>query len=81
MLTISKPLSAGQAQTCQQQEFTAKEQNNLVATRCHRGRMARPTGRAVRPCRDRFCEDFAKLRRGQHPHSSEQRVRQRASYA
>jgi hypothetical protein len=28
MLTISKPLSAGQAQTCQQQEFTAKEQNN-----------------------------------------------------
>jgi hypothetical protein len=28
MLTISKPLSTGQAQTCQQQEFTAKEQNH-----------------------------------------------------
>ena len=27
MLTISKPLSAGQAQTYHQQEFTAKEQN------------------------------------------------------
>src|ERR1035441_4818942 len=27
MLTISKPLSAGQAQTYHQKEFTAKEQN------------------------------------------------------
>jgi hypothetical protein len=27
MLTISKPLSAGQAQTYYQKEFTAKEQN------------------------------------------------------
>ncbi len=27
MLTISKPLSADQAQSCHQKEFTAKEQN------------------------------------------------------
>jgi len=27
MLTISKPLSAGQAQTYHQKEFTSKEQN------------------------------------------------------
>ena len=27
MLTISKPLSAGQAQSYHQKEFTAKEQN------------------------------------------------------
>jgi len=52
----------------------------LVATRRHRRRMARTTGRAVGPRRDRFCEDFAKLSQGQHPQTGEQLVRQRASY-
>src|SRR6202158_2138789 len=80
MLTISKPLSAGQAQTYHQKEFTSKEQNywsqrgvivgewqaQLTAQLCLAGTVS--------------AEDFAKLSQGQHPHNGEQLVRQRASY-
>ena len=80
MLTISKPLSAGQAQTYHQKEFTAKEQNYWsqrgVITGEWQGRLAAQFGLAGAVS----AEDFAKLSQGQHPQTDEQLVRQRASY-
>jgi conjugative relaxase-like TrwC/TraI family protein len=80
MLTISKPLSAGQAQTYHEQEFTAKEQNywsqrGVIAGEWQ-GRLAGQFGLAGLVS----SEDFARLSQGQHPHTGEQLVRQRASY-
>jgi conjugative relaxase-like TrwC/TraI family protein len=80
MLTISKPLSAGQAQTYHQMEFTAKEQNywsqrGVIAGEWQ-GRLAEQFGLTETVS----AEDFAKLSQGQHPQTGEQLVRQRASY-
>ena len=80
MLTISKPLSAGQAQTYHQKEFTAKEQNywsqrGVIAGEWQ-GRLAGQFGLTGTVS----AEDFAKLSHGQHPQTAEQLVRQRASY-
>jgi conjugative relaxase-like TrwC/TraI family protein len=80
MLTISKPLSATQAQTYHQKEFTAKEQNywsqrGVIAGEWQ-GRLAGQFGLAGTVS----AEDFAKLSLGQHPQTGEQLVRQRASY-
>jgi len=80
MLTISKPLSAAQAQTYHQKEFTAKEQNYWsqrgVIAGDWQGRLAGQFGLAG----EVSSEDFAKLSQGQHPQTDEQLVRQRASY-
>ena len=80
MLTISKPLSATQAQTYHQKEFTAKEQNywsqrGVIAGEWQ-GRLAAQFSLAGSVS----AEDFAKLSQGQHPQTGEQLVRQRASY-
>jgi|HubBroStandDraft_6_1064221.scaffolds.fasta_scaffold00971_3 conjugative relaxase-like TrwC/TraI family protein len=80
MLTMSKPLSAGQAQTYHQKEFTSKEQNywsqrGVIAGEWQ-GRLAPQFGLAGMVSE----EDFAKLSQGQHPQTGEQLVRQRASY-
>src|SRR6201986_1227632 len=80
MLTISKPLSAAQAQTYHQAEFTAKEQNywsqrGVIAGEWQ-GRLAGHLGLAGAVS----AEDFAKLSQGQHPTTGEQLIRQRASY-
>src|SRR5271156_2267727 len=80
MLTISKPLSAGQAQCYHQKEFTAKEQNywsqrGVIAGEWQ-GRLVEQFGLAGTVS----AEDFAKLSQGQHPQTGEQIVRQRASY-
>ena len=80
MLTISKPLSAGQAQTYHQKEFTAKEQNywsqrGVIAGEWQ-GRLAGEFGLFGMVS----SEDFAKLSQGQHPQTGEQLVRQRSSY-
>jgi len=80
MLTISKPLSAGQAQNYHQKEFTAKEQNywserGVIAGEWQ-GRLAAPLGLAGAVS----AEDFANLSHGQHPGTGENLVRQRASY-
>jgi conjugative relaxase-like TrwC/TraI family protein len=80
MLTISKPLSAGQAQTYHQAEFTAMEQNywsqrGVIAGEWQ-GRLVEQFGLAGTVS----AEDFAKLSQGQHPQTGEQLVRQRASY-
>ena len=80
MLTISKPLSAGQAQSYHQKEFTAKEQNywsqRSVIAGEWQGRLAGQFGLVGTVS----AEDFAKLSQGQHPQTGEQLVRQRASY-
>jgi conjugative relaxase-like TrwC/TraI family protein len=80
MLTISKPLSATQAQTYHHKEFTAKEQNYWsqrgVVLGEWQGRLAGQFGLAGTVS----AEDFAKLSQGQHPQTGEQLVRQRASY-
>lgn len=80
MLTISKPLSAGQAQNYHQKEFTAKEQNywsqrGEVAGEWQGG-LAESLGLAGAVA----AEDFARLAQGRHPQTGEQLVRQRASY-
>jgi conjugative relaxase-like TrwC/TraI family protein len=80
MLTISKPLSASQAQNYHAKEFTAKEQN-YWSQRGEiqgewQGRLASQFGLAGAVS----AEDFAKLSQGQHPQTGEQLVRQRASY-
>src|SRR5580658_6808698 len=80
MLTISKPLSAGQAQTYHQAEFTAKEQNywsqrGVIAGEWQ-GRLVEQFGLPGTVS----AEDFAKLSQGQHPQTGEQLVRQRTSY-
>lgn len=80
MLTISKPLSAGQAQNYHQKEFTAKEQNywsqrGVIAGEWQ-GHLASQFGLSG----DVSAEDFARLSQGQHPATGEQLVRQRASY-
>ena len=80
MLTISKPLSAGQAQSYHAKEFTAKEQNywserGVIAGEWQ-GRLAGQFGLAGAVS----AEDFARLSQGQHPATGEQLVRQRASY-
>jgi conjugative relaxase-like TrwC/TraI family protein len=80
MLTISKPLSAGQAQTYHRTEFTAKEQNywsqrGVIAGEWQ-GRLAGEFGLSGMVS----SEDFANLSQGQHPLTGEQLVRQRSSY-
>jgi conjugative relaxase-like TrwC/TraI family protein len=80
VLTISKPLSAGQAQTYHQAEFTAKEQNywsqrGVIAGEWQ-GQLVEQFGLSGTVS----AEDFAKLSQGQHPQTGEQLVRQRASY-
>src|SRR5271167_4332425 len=80
MLTISKPLSAGQAQSYHQKEFTAKEQNywsqHGVIAGEWQGRLAPQLGLAGAVS----SEDFANLSQRQQPGTGDQLVRQRASY-
>ena len=80
MLSISKPLSATQAQTYHRKEFTAKEQNywsqrGEIAGEWQ-GRLAGQFGVAGTVS----AEEFARLSQGQHAQTGEQLVRQRASY-
>jgi conjugative relaxase-like TrwC/TraI family protein len=80
MLTISKPLSARQAQSYHQKEFTAREQNywsqrGEIAGEWQ-GRLAERFGLAGAVT----AEDFGRLSQGQHPETGEQLVRQRAAY-
>ncbi len=79
MLTISKPLSASQAQTYHAREFAAQEQNYWSRDQQGhsewQGRLAEQwklTG-AVE------AEHFARLSEGQHPHTEEQLVRHQVS--
>jgi conjugative relaxase-like TrwC/TraI family protein len=77
MLTISKPLSASQAQTYHAREFTSAAQNywkqdDRTLGEWH-GRLADTFGLAGAVSE----EHFARLADGQHPHTAEQLVRHR----
>jgi conjugative relaxase-like TrwC/TraI family protein len=77
MLTISKPLNAGKAQTYHAKEFTAPEQNYwkqgaAIQGEWH-GRLANTYG-LVGPVGAR---EFARLTEGQDPHTGEPLVRHR----
>jgi len=77
MLTISKPLSASQAQTYHEKEFTAAEQNywkqaDTIQGEWH-GKLAGKFGLAGAV----GAEEFARLSEGQHPATGEQLVRHR----
>ena len=78
MLTISKPLSANQAQTYHAKEFTAAEQNywkqHDTIQGEWRGRLAEKFGLAGAV----GAEEFTRLSEGQHPQTGEQLVRHRA---
>lgn len=77
MLTISKPLNAGQAQTYHAKEFTAGEQNYWsqkgAAVGEWQGRLAEQFGLTGAVS----AQDFARLSQGQHPNTEEQLVRHR----
>jgi conjugative relaxase-like TrwC/TraI family protein len=80
MLTISKPLSASQAQNYHKKEFTSREQNywsqrGEIAGEWQ-GRLAAKLGLSSTVSE----ADFARIAQGQHPQTGEQLVRQRASY-
>jgi len=80
MLTISKPLSASQAQNYHKKEFTSREQNywsqrGEIAGEWQGG-LAAKLGLSGAVSEG----DFARLAQGQHPQTSGQLVRQRASY-
>src|ERR1700678_2738243 len=80
MLTISKPLSAGQAQTYHQKEFTAKEQNYWSQQGITAGEWQGHLAARFVLVGAVSAEDFARLSQGQHPQTGDQLVRQRASY-
>jgi conjugative relaxase-like TrwC/TraI family protein len=77
MLTISKPLSSGQAQTYHAKEFMSAEQNYWKQGDAilgeWQGRMAESYGLAGAI----DSKHFARLSEGQNPHSGEQLVRHR----
>ena len=77
MLTISKPLSSGQAQTYHAKEFTSAEQNYWregdTVLGEWQGKMAEPYGLAGAI----DAQHFAHLSEGQHPTTGEQLVRHR----
>ena len=79
MLTISKPLSASQAQTYHVREFAAQEQNYWSRDQQGhtewQGRLAEQWGLQGGV----GSEHFARLSEGQHPHTEEQLVRHQVS--
>ena len=79
MLTISKPLSASQAQTYHVREFVSQEQNywsrNQQGHSEWQGRLAEQWGLQGGV----GSEHFARLSEGQHPHTEEQLVRHQVS--
>ncbi|MGB6130962.1 MAG: MobF family relaxase [Acidobacteriaceae bacterium] len=80
MLTISKPLSAGQAQNYHQKEFTSREQNYWSQRGEVAGEWQGRLAEGFRLAGAVYAEDFAALSQGQHPLTKEQLVRQRGSY-
>ncbi len=80
MLTISKPLSASQAQSYHTKEFTAREQNYWSQRGVIQGEWQGQLGPRFGLAGTVSAEEFARLSQGQHPQTGEQLVRQRASY-
>src|SRR5579863_9672136 len=80
MLTISKPLSAGQAQTYHAKEFTAKEQNYWSQKDEIKGEWQGQLAGRFGLAGAVSAADFARLSQGQNAETGEQLVRQHASY-
>lgn len=78
MLTISKPLSATQAQTYHAKEFTAAEQNYWKQGDTIKGEWHGKMAASFRLNGAVGAEEFARLSQGQHPETGEQLVRHRA---
>ena len=80
MLTISKPLSAGQAQSYHKKEFTSQEQSywsrGSAVQGQWQGRLAGKYGLSGVVSE----EAFARLSQGQHPETGEQLVRHRLAH-
>src|SRR5690242_13478838 len=80
MLTISKPLSAGKAQSYHKKEFTSERQSywsrgNTVQGEWQ-GRLAAKYGLTAAVSE----EEFARLSQGQHPHTGEHIVQHRLAH-
>jgi conjugative relaxase-like TrwC/TraI family protein len=80
MLTISKPLSSGQAQAYHKTEFTSEQQSywsrgNTVRGQWQ-GRLAAKYGLAGALSE----EEFARMSQGQHPHTGQPLVRHRLAH-
>ena len=80
MLTISKPLAAGQALRYHREEFSNAETNYFTEDNRIRGewqgRLAKEWGLTGEVQE----EQFARLSQGQHPHTGEQLISHRRSY-
>jgi conjugative relaxase-like TrwC/TraI family protein len=80
MLTISKPLSSGQAQTYHAKEFTSPDQSywsrGQTVTGEWQGRLAERFGLSGAVA----AKEFARLSEGQHPATGEQLVRHRQAH-
>src|SRR6201998_853049 len=78
MLTISKPLSAGQAQTYHQKEFTAAEQNYWKQGDTIQGEWHGKLDETYDLRGGVVAKEFAGLSEGQDPRTGEQLIRHRA---
>ncbi len=77
MLTISKPLSASQAQTYHEKEFTAAEQNYWKQADTIQGEWHGKLAGRFDLAGAVGADEFARLSEGQHPATGEQLVRHR----
>ena len=79
MLTISKPLNAGQAQTYHVKEFTSPDQNYWQKGNVNLGEWQGQVADSFGLSGHVDAEHFARLSQGQHPVSGEQLVKHRPS--
>jgi conjugative relaxase-like TrwC/TraI family protein len=80
MLTISKPLSSGQAQTYHAKEFTSPDQSYWSRGQTVIGEWQGGLAEKYGLSGAVGAQEFARLSEGQHPHTAEQLVRHRQSH-
>ncbi|HXJ91231.1 MAG TPA: MobF family relaxase, partial [Candidatus Binatia bacterium] len=79
MLTISKPLSASQARTYHEREFTSEKQNYWSRDQQGHSEWQGKLAEQWNLAGTVESEHFARLSEGQHPHTAEQLVRHQVS--
>ena len=80
MVTISRPLSASQAQAYHRSEFTSSEQNYYTQSNQIKGQWQGKLAAQWSLTGDVTEEQFAQLANGQHPETGEQLIRHRESF-
>jgi len=80
MLTISSAISAGQAQTYHQKEFTAKEQSYWSQKQPIEGEWQGKLAEKFGLADSVGTQEFARLSQGQHPFTVEQLVQHRTAH-